>query len=603
MHMWWGQLNPRRYLAAAIGWAVFGVVSLAALITANWVANDAERRALDDTQDGLVEFATQARDALAMRIETRIAVMQATAARLFGAAPDRQARRKVLLSVLEQFPEFKWLAVTDDQGRISTEAGNLALATGHAVWDPTPPNAAMWRVSDKRARVGRDAIGVDEAMRVIDLAVPLASDSAESVELLQAALSWGWIEGQLEKMRNALDRETPTQVVLVAADGNILAGPPAWIGRSWDSVGDASQGGRHVVGSQARLRLADGVGLGWTAVVRQEADRALAPVQVVRRTVFLTIVVAGLLSAAVAVGVSLWLARRLGRLAADAEQVQSGRQLALAVPAGVDEVSRIGATMAQLVDHLQREKLALLELNRDLDERVAERTARIERMADEARHVAVTRERLRIARDMHDTLAHSLMALLTQIRLVRKLQPKLAAAELDAELERAETVAGEGLADARMAIRQMRGNSLHDTGLGMALDDLVSRFADRSNVKARLRTDVEAAAWADDRADAVFRIVEEALRNVERHAMATEVDVALDWRGPDRSASSPDDLNSAAEVRVSVTDNGCGFDTALPRPQHFGLLGMQEQSTLIGATLSVLSSPGRGTRVELALRI
>ena len=161
MHMWWRRLNPRRYLAAAIGWAVFGVVSLAALITANWVANDAERRALDDTQDGLVEFATQARDALAMRIETRIAVMQATAARMVGAAPDRQARRKVLLSVLEQFPEFKWLAVTDDQGRISTEAGNLALATGHAVWDPTPPNAAMWRVSDKRARVGRDAIGVD----------------------------------------------------------------------------------------------------------------------------------------------------------------------------------------------------------------------------------------------------------------------------------------------------------------------------------------------------------------------------------------------------------------------------------------------------------
>ena len=601
--MWWGQLNPRRYLAAAIGWAVFGVVSLAALITANWVANDAERRALDDTQDGLVEFATQARDALAMRIETRIALMQATAARFVGASPEPEVRRKVLLSVLEQFPEFKWLAVTDGQGSISTQAGNLALATGHAVWGPSETFNAMQRVSDKRARVGHDGNSSTAAMRVIDLAVPLPSDAADSAEVLQAALSWGWIEGQLEKMSSALDRATPTQVVLVAADGNILAGPPAWLGRSWESVGDASEGGRHVVGSQARLRLADGVGLGWTAVVRQAADRALAPVQVVRRTVFLTIVVAGLLSAAVAVAVTLWLARRLGRLAADAEEVQSGRQLALAVPAGADEVSRIGATMAQLVDRLQRDKSALLALNRDLDERVAERTMRIERMADEARHAAVTRERLRIARDMHDTLAHSLMALLTQIRLVRKLHSKLAATELDAELERAETVAGEGLADARMAIRQMRGNSVRDTGLGLALDDLVSRFADRCNVKARLNADAQAAAWADDRADAVFRIVEEALRNVERHALATEVDVALEWCGPGHSAAAPGDLNTAAEVRVSVTDNGCGFDTAPPRLHHFGLLGMQEQSTLIGATLSVVSRVGQGTRVELALRV
>ena len=603
MHMWWGQLNPRRYLAAAIGWAVFGVVSLAALITANWVANDAERRALDDTQDGLVEFATQARDALAMRIETRLALMQATAARLVGAAPDREGRRKVLLSVLEQFPEFKWLAVTDDQGRISTQAGNLALAEGHAVWDTSGFHSPLHRVSDERARVGRDANANAETTRVIDLAVPLQSDAGDSAEVLQAALSWGWIEGQLEKMRNALDRETPTQVVLVAADGNILAGPPAWVGRGWDSVGDASEGGRHVVGSQARLRLADGVGLGWTAVVRQSADRALAPVQVVRRTVFLTIVVAGLLSAAVAVAVSLWLARRLGRLAADAEQVQSGRQLALAVPAGADEVSRIGAAMAQLVDHLQRDKSALLALNRDLDERVVERTMRIERMADAARHAAVTRERLRMARDMHDTLAHSLMALLTQIRLVRKLHPQLAAKELDAELERAETVAGEGLADARMAIRQMRGNSVRDTGLGLALDDLVSRFADRCNVNARLKADAEAAAWADDRADAVFRIVEEALRNVERHALATEVDVALDWCGPGPGAAASDAPSWAAEVRVSVTDNGCGFNTALPRPHHFGLLGMQEQSTLIGASLRVVSRPGKGTRVELALGV
>ncbi len=602
MQMWWGQLNPRRYLAAAIGWAVFGVVSLAALITANLVANDAERRALGDTQDGLVEFATQARDALAMRIETRIAVMQATASRLVGSAPDQEGRRRILLSMREQFPEFLWLAVADESGHIGTQVGDLALAEGHPIWDSKADPRQQW-VSDQRAHVGGDGRARGATMRVLDLAVPLRGDAADTVEVLWAALSWSWIEGQLERMRNALDRETPTQVGLVAKDGQVLAGPPAWVGQDWASVGDASEDGRHVVGSQTNLRLANGVGLGWTAVVRQAADRALAPVQVVRRTVFLTIVVAGLLSAAVAVGVSLWIARRLGRLAADAEQVQSGRQSALAVPAGADEVSRIGASMAQLVDHLQRDKSALVELNRDLDARVAERTARIERMADEARLAAVTRERLRIARDMHDTLAHSLMALLTQIRLVRKLQSKLTATDLDAELERAETVAGEGLADARLAIRQMRGNSVRESGLGLALENLVGRFADRSNVKASLQAHPQAAAWADDRADVVFRIVEEALRNVERHAMASEVVVALDWRSPVHDAVADDPFGAASELSVTVVDNGCGFDPALPRPHHFGLLGMQEQSTLIGAQLSLVSAPGQGTQIGLSLRV
>jgi signal transduction histidine kinase len=272
--------------------------------------------------------------------------------------------------------------------------------------------------------------------------------------------------------------------------------------------------------------------------------------------------------------------------------VRRGERRSLAVPAGADEVSRIGATLAQLVDQLQAEKQALQSLNVELDQRVAERTRRIERLADEARHAAVTRERLRIARDLHDTLAHSLMALLTQIRLVRKLRGRMDAAALDAELAHAESAASTGLADARAAITQIRDNGVRDTGLGPALQDLIRRLRERTGLTVTLAADDAAAKATDERAETVFRIVEEALRNVERHAGAQQVHVSLSTVAAD---------GQLARTRVEVVDDGVGFDPLLPRPGHYGLRGIREQAVLIGASLAVHSAPGQGTRVELEL--
>jgi signal transduction histidine kinase len=339
------------------------------------------------------------------------------------------------------------------------------------------------------------------------------------------------------------------------------------------------------------LRLADGLGLGWTAIVRQRAELALAPARTTRRTVFLIVFVAGLLAAAMAALATRLLTRRLTLLAADAEAVRLGDRRSLAAPAGEDEVSRIGATLSQVVDHLQSEKQALQTLNTELDRRVAERTQRIERMADESRHAAVTRERLRIARDLHDTLAHSLMALLTQIRLVRKLRGRMDATELDEELGRAEDVATTGLSESRAAIAQMRDNGVRDTGLGAAVQDLTQRFSARTGVAVALETDEAVAKSTDERAETVFRIIEEALRNVERHSGAQAVHVGL------RSTPKSD---QGTEVNIEVADDGIGFDTTLPRPGHYGLRGIHEQAALIGAKLGVLSKPGNGTKIVLA---
>jgi signal transduction histidine kinase len=318
--------------------------------------------------------------------------------------------------------------------------------------------------------------------------------------------------------------------------------------------------------------------------------------------VFLIVFIAGLLSAAAAATAARVLTRRLSLLAMEAEAVRRGEQRTLATPPGVDEVSRIGATLAQVVDHLQTEKQALETLNAELDSRVAERTLRIERMADQSRHAAVTRERLRMARDLHDTLAHSLMALLTQIRLVRKLRSRMDAHELDAEMERAEDVAATGLSEARAAILQMRDNGVRETGLGPALQDLVRRFGQRTGVAVSMQADPQSATWADDRSETVFRIAEEALRNVERHAQSSAVHITLRCSEPGGSTEDSG-VTRRPRALIEVADDGIGFDPALPQIGHYGLRGMQEQAALISARLGVHSRPGQGTRVILEYEV
>jgi nitric oxide reductase large subunit len=108
------RFDPRLHLAAAIGWAVFAIVALAALAAATLAAEEAERRARADTEQLLAQFANQIRHGLAMNLETRRSIVQATAAQIV-ASSDRgtDALRRHLEAVQAQFPEFVWLGVAD----------------------------------------------------------------------------------------------------------------------------------------------------------------------------------------------------------------------------------------------------------------------------------------------------------------------------------------------------------------------------------------------------------------------------------------------------------------------------------------------------------
>jgi signal transduction histidine kinase len=278
---------------------------------------------------------------------------------------------------------------------------------------------------------------------------------------------------------------------------------------------------------------------------------------------------------------------RLKRLTESVAAVGQNAAERIDVPGGVDEVARLARAFAQILSDLQRERRELQTLSSELERRVAVRTREVERLAEESRYAAIVRERLKIARDLHDTLAHSMMALLSEIRYLRKLQARDPTA-VGEELARAEDVAREGLKEARSAITQMRVNAVRETGLGPALANEFERFVNRTGLSGEFSADPESARFGDERAETILRMAQEALRNVERHSMATRVAVRL---------QATDD-----ELELRIEDNGIGFDPHTPRPGHYGLVGLREQAELIGAQLRVDSGPQQGTKISVMLR-
>lgn len=177
--------------------------------------------------------------------------------------------------------------------------------------------------------------------------------------------------------------------------------------------------------------------------------------------------------------------------------------------------------------------------------------------------------------------------MLTEVRLLKKLHVHDPAALSD-ELVHAEQAAHQGLKEARAAITQLRFNAVRDIGLGAALADAIKLFSERTGLAVDYSSEPRAASLADERAETLFRIVEEALRNVERHAMASLVRVSL------RDAAD-------GRLELSIEDDGVGFGSSAPHPGHYGLVGLREQAQLIGAALSIQSAPHEGTIVRLAL--
>jgi PAS domain S-box-containing protein len=218
---------------------------------------------------------------------------------------------------------------------------------------------------------------------------------------------------------------------------------------------------------------------------------------------------------------------------------------------------------------------------------VTERVRAKEELASFAAAASAIREqeKTRVARELHDELAQSLTALkMDAIWLRDRLQAQPdAAAKLDVML----AMLDGSVAATRRIAADLRPLLLDDLGLVPAIEWLVQNFTQRYGVPCELELN-EDLDLGEPYATAVFRIVQESLVNVAKHAQATRVKVSLVLQG--------------GELALTVQDNGRGFAPDGPRkPASLGLAGMRERVELVKGVSVVKSSPGRGTSVEVRI--
>ena len=200
-------------------------------------------------------------------------------------------------------------------------------------------------------------------------------------------------------------------------------------------------------------------------------------------------------------------------------------------------------------------------------------------------HLATSRERVRLARDMHDTLAHSLSAVVIQLEAVDALQETDPAAART-QLEKVRQQARVGLNGVRQAIQNLRSAPVEELGLAGAIEGLVERFSQRGGIPADWAIEGAPVPLLPVQANALYRIVEEALSNVERHAEACRLTVCLSY---------------AHGVTLSVHDDGQGFDPATVDPDRYGLVGIRERAALVDAQVTVDTAPNEGTTLTVRI--
>jgi two-component system NarL family sensor kinase len=207
------------------------------------------------------------------------------------------------------------------------------------------------------------------------------------------------------------------------------------------------------------------------------------------------------------------------------------------------------------------------------------------RLAEESARLARTEERARLAREIHDTLAQSLTAIALNIEGAL---PHLARDPERAQtrLQRALTIARESLEEARRSVLNLRATPLAGKPLTEALGALTRSFTSETGIRVTYHPQGERELPLRVEAE-LFRIAQEALTNVRRHALATEAEVTLQIR--------------PASVSLSVRDNGQGFDPRVRAEGSQGLLGMKERAKLLGGRLRIRSCSGQGTTLTAAI--
>jgi ligand-binding sensor domain-containing protein/signal transduction histidine kinase len=205
-----------------------------------------------------------------------------------------------------------------------------------------------------------------------------------------------------------------------------------------------------------------------------------------------------------------------------------------------------------------------------------------------ARYDAVLGERNRIARELHDNLAQEILGASVQLEIVARLlhaSPEQARTHLD----RARALVRSSVAEARRYVWDLRSQSLEERDLPSALAEMTRRLASESQARTQFEVGGTFRPLPRQVENNLLRIGQEAVNNAVRHSGAQTISVSLDF--------------DARAVRLSVRDDGRGFDPNTNGGGRFGLVGMRERAAEMGGSLAVKSAPGAGSEVTVSVPV
>lgn len=233
------------------------------------------------------------------------------------------------------------------------------------------------------------------------------------------------------------------------------------------------------------------------------------------------------------------------------------------------------------------EKERIMRLNTELNEvngELREANRKLEEYARESVKAAETKERNRLAREIHDTLGHSLTGIITGIEacvMIMDLEPEATKKQLNAIAE----VARSGIKDVRRSVNALRSDALEHMELGNAIEQMIDGMRRSTGVRIDYQCNVHLGGYNQDEEDIIYRIIQESITNAIRHGKATQIIIRVD--------------REFQILKIHIKDNGIG---CLSVKKGFGLHHMQERLDILGGTLDYDGSNGFVINAKIPIR-
>lgn len=227
----------------------------------------------------------------------------------------------------------------------------------------------------------------------------------------------------------------------------------------------------------------------------------------------------------------------------------------------------------------------LVKVQREQHRRLREANERLAQYAATVEQLTISRERNRVARELHDVLAHTMSGVAVELEGVRAMLP-VNTDQARALLDQSLGAVRAGLSETRRALQALRASPLEDLGLGLSIRNLTESIAGRAGLQSDMNIAQDIPDYPLHVQQSFYRVAQEALANVVSHARARRVQVWL--------------LREGQGIKLWIRDDGIGFDEAtVDLHQKYGLLGIREWAAMINGQLSITSQVGNGTEIIL----